>query len=422
MASTQKHSLVGCVDSDASAVCGDFFHFVGSDPAVDVGIWVHSWSALAVASSRTAMFASKPRSVSMSVPMLSALMPFSSGRSRLRPLRWFLMLLGVLTLGGAASAAPSTSSTPPTPSTSTFADMPSWLHLELPAHLTRAPVFDDEHGTLQLSAMRPDAHLPTQLQALFSTAAVSMPSTAATTTAATKAPLRLLAEKSPGASRAPRVRGESRIFWYALGASALASLASRFVSIGPAVVAFAAFFLITSNAAVAPALAALLLGGLFAGYISIDAAIAALAGSFVFNSLSKHYKSNFWSGFLGQMAGNALAVSAIGLMVGFGLLYSSGVEAMAQFLAADFAQAVSTFSFIGLMPVAIISLFISVAVPAVTGAWGLSMGAKPADGFSVDPTWKMTPKAARRGLDAVAPLSRTKAYAPPRFTLLIPGT
>ncbi|MCP4502750.1 MAG: hypothetical protein GY822_22620 [Deltaproteobacteria bacterium] len=230
-------------------------------------------------------------------------------------------------------------------------------------------------------------------------------------------------------ARVPRLKDDGRVFWYAMGASALASLATRFLSIGPGIFALAGIAVLGMSSPVPPLITVIIVGALLAGYLTVDAAIAALAGSFVFDSVSKYYRSHFLSGFMGQMLGNALAVSAVGLMVGFGLFYTTGIDAMAQFLAADFSQAVSVFSSIGLMPVAIVGLFVSIALPAIAGAWGLSISASPAKGFGVDPSWKIKEKRGvnKRADDAdrrrqMRPEHRKKVRTNTQFSFAIPGT
>ncbi len=220
-------------------------------------------------------------------------------------------------------------------------------------------------------------------------------------------------------SRFPRVRGvheESRVFWYAAGASALTSLVVRVLAFLPAVIG--GLLIIGVNVAVGPAATLALVVGLIVGLSAVDAGLAALAGSLVFDSLSDFYDSSFFAAFGGQFLGNAAALGVSGLTVGFGLALILGTTILTQFIGEGITIGFTVLSFFGLIPAIVIGFFASVALPALVGAWAISMSAQPREGFKIDPNW--APLAPRVERQRAPRGDREVALFWPR--LVLPGT
>ena len=221
----------------------------------------------------------------------------------------------------------------------------------------------------------------------------------------------------PEGRRVGAVSDEGRVFWYSMGASALTSLGIRVFLFFPAVLialSFAAF-----GASLGPVAMMVMLVGLFGGIAVIDAALAALAGAFVFDSMSRYYDGNFLGAFLGQAFGTGIAVAAVGIMVGFGALYIAGINAVVQFVGTQIIGAVVALSVLGIMPVVVLGFFATVVFPAMGGAWGLALTARPIEGFKIDPTWDpelLTERARPKGLEK----ADRRVFAPLRVA--IPGT
>jgi hypothetical protein len=195
-----------------------------------------------------------------------------------------------------------------------------------------------------------------------------------------------------GGAAVPKLRRVSsfsddvRVFWYAAGASAITSLASRVL------MAIPGFFVLGVVAAAGPALGPfgswiLLVGG-FTIATLLDASVSALAGTFVYDSVSRFYKSSFFPGFAGQLAGGALANGVLWLTVGYGLMLTTGLDLITPFAAQGSLAAIGVFSLLGVMPALVIAFLASVALPAVVGTWALAATAKPKQGYVIDPTWR----------------------------------
>lgn len=220
-------------------------------------------------------------------------------------------------------------------------------------------------------------------------------------------------------SRFPRVRGvheESRVFWYAAGASALTSLVVRVLAFLPAVIG--GLLIIGVNVAVGPAATLALVVALIVGLSAVDAGLAALAGSLVFDSLSDFYDSSFFAAFGGQFLGNAAALGVSGLTVGFGLGLILGTTILTQFIGEGITIGFTVLSFFGLIPAIVIGFFASVALPALVGAWAISMSASPRAGFKIDPNW--APLAPQVERPAAPRGDRNASLFGPK--LVLPGT
>jgi hypothetical protein len=213
--------------------------------------------------------------------------------------------------------------------------------------------------------------------------------------------------KADGGGELPKLRrvasfaDDTRVFWYAAGASAITSLATRVM------MAIPGFFLLAGVTAAGPAL------GPFGGWIMlltgwvvstvIDASVSALAGSFVYDNVSKFYESSFFPGFAGQLAGGALANGVLWMTIGYGLMLTTGLDLVSPFAPNGAFEPIGIFSALGVMPALVIAFLASVALPAVVGTWALAATAKPKEGYVIDPLWR--PLDARRDI-ALAPEPR----------------
>lgn len=225
------------------------------------------------------------------------------------------------------------------------------------------------------------------------------------------------APQRPAGRRVGAVADEGRVFWYAMGASALTSLGTRVFLFFPALLLTVPIAMV--GAAFGPVATAVMFVGLIGGIAAIDAALAALAGAFVFDSMSRFYEASFIAGFVGQILGSAVAAAAIGVMVGFGLLYIGGVNALVQFVGTQILIGITALSILGLMPVVVLGFFATVVLPAVGGAWAMSVTATPIEGFEVDPTWDPEPMVQRANPRELRRDER-RVFTPIRVA--IPGT
>lgn len=224
-------------------------------------------------------------------------------------------------------------------------------------------------------------------------------------------------QQRPAGRRVGAVADEGRVFWYAMGASALTSLGTRVFLFFPALILTVPIAMV--GAAFGPVATAVMFVGLVGGIAAIDAALAALAGAFVFDSMSRFYEASFIAGFVGQVLGTAVATAAIGVMVGFGLLYIGGVNALVQFVGTQILVGITALSILGLMPVVVLGFFATVVLPAVGGAWAMSVTATPIEGFEIDPTWDPEPLVQRANPRELRRKER-QVFAPIRVA--IPGT
>jgi len=212
----------------------------------------------------------------------------------------------------------------------------------------------------------------------------------------------------PSTESLPRARGiagESRVFWYATGASALASLGLRVVAFVPGLIA--ALTIGTMSFAFGPAVPMILFVALATGFAGVDAAVGALAGSLVFDRASSFYDSRYVAAFTGQFLGNALAVGVGSLLFGYGMMLITGATMLTEFTGPSVLVGLSFFSFFGFLPAAVVAFFASIALPSLVGAWALANTASPRAGYRVDPTW--SPFAF---VDELAPARRSSAGAP----------
>lgn len=205
-----------------------------------------------------------------------------------------------------------------------------------------------------------------------------------------------------GLPRARGIAGESRVFWYATGASALASLGLRVVAFVPGLIA--ALTIGSMSFAFGPAVPMILFVALATGFAGVDAAVGALAGSLVFDRASSFYDSRYVAAFTGQFLGNALAVGVGSLLFGYGMMLITGVTMLTEFTGPSVLIGLTFFSFFGFLPASVVAFFASIALPSLVGAWALANTATPRAGYRIDPSW--SPFAV---VDERAPARRTSA-------------
>lgn len=223
-------------------------------------------------------------------------------------------------------------------------------------------------------------------------------------------------ETTPQLSRARGIASESGVFWYAAGASALASLGARVIAFVPGLIA--AIAIGSMAIPFGPAVPMILFVALATGYAAIDAAIGALAGSLVFDRASSFYDSRFVAAFSGQFLGNALAVGVASLMFGYGLMLLTGVNMLTEFIGTGVPIGFAFFSFFGFLPAAVVAFFASIALPALVGSWALASTATPRAGYVIDPTWD--PFAMRREVAPPRPRDREVALSTLRMPFASP--
>jgi hypothetical protein len=182
------------------------------------------------------------------------------------------------------------------------------------------------------------------------------------------------------------VQEESRVFWYAAGASAITSVGARVLLVVPGL--FALGLAGASSALLGPVGTFMLLVGLATGFVVGDAALSALAASLVYDNVSRFYSSRYLPTFAGHLLGNVLSVGATSLMIGFGGMLLFGLESLSAFAGPGAFQAILVFTTLGVMPAFVVAFLASVAVPAVIGTWALAASASPRAGFVIEPGWR----------------------------------
>jgi hypothetical protein len=225
--------------------------------------------------------------------------------------------------------------------------------------------------------------------------------------------------------RLPRVstfHDETRTFWYASGAGAVTSLAARvFVGIPGALMLFGTSATGVSNLAAAGIVgptALIVTVGAIALMTIVDAAISALASTMVFNNMSRFYKGEWLSSFLGQLTGNALSGSVFWLTFGFGGLALDGLAGLQGLLVDGVISGMQVFSILGAMPAVVISFLATLALPALMGTWSMAAVAEPRDNYKIDPTWHPYGRRAQPSWTQ----DQRHAYTATTMVLPLPGT
>ena len=187
------------------------------------------------------------------------------------------------------------------------------------------------------------------------------------------------------ARRSKTVKRESRIFWYAAGASALTSLAVRVIAIIPGMFALGAAA--TVGAVVGPPALIAMLGAMAIGLVTVDAAVAALATTILFDAMSTHYSSRYFAVFGGQFAGNVITLGTLGLLAGYAGLAVNGAYTLEGYVGRDPGNVLLAFSIFGVMPAFVVVFLAAFIFPAAIGAWAAMVAARPREGYVVDKSW-----------------------------------
>ena len=112
----------------------------------------------------------------------------------------------------------------------------------------------------------------------------------------------------------------------------------------------------------------------------------------VFNSVSKVYDGNYLVVFAAHVAGAGLgaAVSVMPFAMGT-MLYAATKSPdgyLAEFTGGAGSAAIFVFSVLGALPAVVIGGIALVGVPAIVGAWAMSVSATTKPGFTIDPRWR----------------------------------
>ncbi len=232
---------------------------------------------------------------------------------------------------------------------------------------------------------------------------------------------RALAAATPSLVVPPRygwILDDGRAFWFAAGASSVVALGTHVLVGLPT-----AYIGITGAAALAsssPATLAPFIIGLAGGYLFLESAGAALAAYLVFNNTSKVYDGNYLVALGAHIAGSLLGAGVSAVTFGVGLMLIGGLQGLVEFTGSAGVGAIVVFSLLGSLPAIVIGGIALVGVPALIGAWGMSVSATPKSGYAVNPHWKEPPSSA-----ALLPSSpsRSASFAPamPLLTIPLPG-
>lgn len=179
---------------------------------------------------------------------------------------------------------------------------------------------------------------------------------------------------------------DGRAFWFAAGASSVVALGTH-VLVG--IPTFAIGMSAAGNvAATSPSVQVPIILGVSGAYVLAESALASLAAMLVFNSVSKVYDGNYLVAFGAHVAGTALgaAVSVVPFVTGTMLV--SGMASLAEFTGGAGAGAIFVFSVLGALPAVVIGGIALVGVPAIIGAWAMSVSATTKPGYTIDPRWR----------------------------------
>ncbi len=206
-------------------------------------------------------------------------------------------------------------------------------------------------------------------------------------------PLADLASTGSGATSSlvvpPRygfVREEGQAFWLATGASSLVALGSHVLVGLPALVIGASA--VSQPGQTSPATSVPLLLGMASVYIVGESALAALAGTLAFNGVGKIYQGHFAAAFAAHVAGALLAGAVSAVTFGAGAMLLGGMGSLSAFTGGAGLPAIQVFSLLGALPAVIIGGIALIAVPALLGAWAMSVSATAKAGYAIDPHWR----------------------------------
>lgn len=179
---------------------------------------------------------------------------------------------------------------------------------------------------------------------------------------------------------------DGRAFWFAAGASSVVALGTH-VLVGIPTFAIGATAA-SGAAASSPAAQVPLILGLSGAYVLAESALASLAAMLVFNSVSKVYDGNYLVAFTAHVAGTALGAAVSVLPFVTGTMLVTGMGSLAEFTGGAGSAAVIVFSILGALPAVVIGGIALVGVPAIIGAWAMSVSATTKPGFTIDPRWR----------------------------------
>lgn len=198
-----------------------------------------------------------------------------------------------------------------------------------------------------------------------------------------------LAASTPSVVLPPRYSfalDDGRAFWFAAGASSVVALGTH-VLIGIPTFAIG----ITQSGiagATSPAVQMPLILGVSGAYVVAESALASLAAMLVFNSVSKVYDGNYLVAFAAHIAGAGLGAAVSVVPFATGGLLIVGMGSLAEFTGGAGSAAIFVFSVLGALPAVVIGGIALVGVPAIIGAWAMSVSATTKPGFTIDPRWR----------------------------------
>jgi hypothetical protein len=182
---------------------------------------------------------------------------------------------------------------------------------------------------------------------------------------------------------------DGRAFWFAAGGSSVVALGTHvLVGLPTLVIATVPGGPASAAGDASPATRVPLLLGISSVYLVGEAAVAALAATLVFNGVSKIYRGNYLVSFSAHLAGAVLGAAVTALPFGTGGLLLGGLSALGEFTGGAGQGAILVFSVLGALPAVVIGAIALVGVPAVIGAWAMSVSAEPKEGYVIDPRWR----------------------------------
>ena len=119
-----------------------------------------------------------------------------------------------------------------------------------------------------------------------------------------------------------------------------------------------------------------------------ESALASLAAMLVFNSVSKVYDGNYLVVFAAHVAGAGLGAAVSVMPFAMGTMLITGMTSLAEFTGGAGSAAIFVFSVLGALPAVVIGGIALVGVPAIVGAWAMSVSATTKPGFTIDPRWR----------------------------------
>lgn len=179
---------------------------------------------------------------------------------------------------------------------------------------------------------------------------------------------------------------DGRAFWFAAGASSVVALGTHvLIGLPTLVIGGSATAQVGQSS---PATTVPLLLGISSAYVVGESAIAALAAMLVFNGVSKIYDGNYFVVFSAHLAGAVLGAAVSAVPFGTGAMLIGGLTSLGEFTGGAGLQAIQVFSILGALPAVVIGGIALVGVPAIIGAWAMSVSATTKQGYTIDPRWR----------------------------------